>query len=230
MPRIARIVAVGYPHHITQRGNYQQKIFLDEADLRKYLSLIIPESKRYKLKILAYCLMPNHVHFIGIPEKEDSLGKVFKYVNMKYSQYHNKKIHSRGHLFQQRFFSCVMDEAYTIACARYIERNPVRAKLVKKPWEWKWSSAILHCQKERESKDILGANRLFNYIDYEQKKCQEFIEYSDDAEQSNKIKELTTRGRPLGGPQFVKKLEAKLNRVFSFRSRGRPKKRKREEV
>jgi len=87
MPRIARIVAAGYPHHITQRGNYQQKIFTDDTDRRKYLSFLHKESKRYYLDILAYCLMSNHVHFMAVPQSEDSLGEVFKYTNMKYSQY-----------------------------------------------------------------------------------------------------------------------------------------------
>ncbi|MEA2022146.1 MAG: transposase, partial [Candidatus Caldatribacteriota bacterium] len=87
MPRIARVVAAGYPHHITQRGNYRQKIFAGDTDRRKYLSLLKEESKRYNLIILAYCLISNHVHFMVIPQREDSLGKVFKYTNMKYSQY-----------------------------------------------------------------------------------------------------------------------------------------------
>jgi len=75
MPRIARVVAAGHPHHITQRGNYRQKIFADDTDRRKYLLLLKEESKRYHLIILAYCLMPNHVHFIAVPQREDSLGK-----------------------------------------------------------------------------------------------------------------------------------------------------------
>ena len=86
MPRIARIVAVRHPHHITQRGNYQQKIFADDTDRRKYLSLLKEESSHYHLIILAYCLMSNHVHFMAVPQSEDSLGKVFKYTNMKYSK------------------------------------------------------------------------------------------------------------------------------------------------
>jgi len=69
MPRIARIVAAGYPHHITQRGNYWQKIFADNTDRRKYLSLLKEESNRYHLIILAYCLMSNHLHFMAIPKK-----------------------------------------------------------------------------------------------------------------------------------------------------------------
>ena len=75
MPRIARIVAVGLPHHITQRGNYRQEVFLDDSDRRQYLFWIQEYSLKYHLSILAYCLMSNHVHFIAIPQEEDSLAK-----------------------------------------------------------------------------------------------------------------------------------------------------------
>ena len=223
MPRIARVVAAGYPHHITQRGNYRQKIFTDDSDLEQYLSFIESESKRYGLKILAYCLMPNHIHFIGVPQSDDSMGKVFKYATMKYSQYYNKKMGASGHLFQGRFFSSVMDERHTIACARYIERNPVRAKLVKKPWDWKWSSARAHCAMIDH--DTYGVKSLFDYVPDCQKGWRKFIEDMDNAEEIKRIREQTKRGRPLGESQFVKKLEGKLNRFLMLRPRGRPKKR-----
>ena len=91
MPRIARVVAVDHPHHITQRGNYRQDVFEDDNDRIRYLSLLQTESKKYGLDILVYCLMTNHVHFMVVPRKEDAMANVFKYVNMKYSQYYNKK-------------------------------------------------------------------------------------------------------------------------------------------
>ena len=222
MPRIARVVATDYPHHITQRGNYRQKIFSSDADREKYLTLINTESKRHGLKILAYCLMPNHVHFIAVPKNDNSMGKVFKYVNMRYSQYYNKKIGSLGHLFQGRFFSSVMDEHYVIACARYIERNPVRAKIVRKPWDWKWSSARIHCGISPH--DVFGVKGLFDYADYPQKDWKRFIEEPDDEEDVKRIREQTRRGRPLGRVQFIKELEKKLNRFLVLKPRGRPKK------
>ncbi len=119
MPRIARVAAQGYPHHITQRGNYRQKIFSGDPDREKYLTLINTESKRYGLKILAYCLMPNHVHFIAVPENDDSMGRVFKYGNMKYSQYYNKKIGEagisfRGDSFHRLWMSVIQQHALGI--------------------------------------------------------------------------------------------------------------------
>lgn len=227
MPRIARVVATGYPHHITQRGNYRQKIFTDDADREKYLTFIGVESKRHGLKILAYCLMSNHIHFIAVPNTADSMGKVFKYANMRYSQYYNKKIGVGGHLFQGRFYSCVMDERHTIACARYIERNPMRTKMVDKPYDWKWSSARVHCGMD--GRDELGVNSLFDYVDYvdnDIRDWQKFIEEPDNIEEIKKIREQTRKGRPLGENHFVKKLEENLNRFLGLKPRGRPRKKK----
>jgi len=210
MPRIARVVAAGYPHHITQRGNYRQKIFADDTDRRKYLSLLQEESK------------PNHVHFMVIPQREDSMGKVFKYTNMKYSQYYNNKMKVSGHLFQSRFFSCVLDEQHMIACARYIERNPLRANLVRKPCLWPHSSAKIHCGINQD--DPLGVNQLFAYIEKNPKEWKEFIEAPDNPEEMKGIREKTRTGRPLGPNDFIEKLEGQLKRVFKLKPKGRPKK------
>ena len=222
MPRIARVVAAGYPHHITQRGNYQQKIFSDDADRIKYLSLLQEESKRYHLIILAYCLMSNHVHFMVIPKNEDSLSKVFKYTNMKYSQYYNNKMRVSGHLFQGRFFSCVLDERHMIACARYIERNPVRINLVKQPYLWPYSSAKIHCEINQD--DPLGTNQLFEYIEKNPIEWKKFIEVPDNPDEMKGIREKTRTGRPFGPNDFIERLEGQLKRLFKLKPKGRPKK------
>jgi putative transposase len=224
MPRIARVVAAGYPHHITQRGNYRQGIFSDDADRSKYISFLKEESRRYSLKIMAYCLMPNHVHFVAVPEKEDSMWKVFKYAHMKYSQYYNKKMGVTGHLFQGRFFSCVMDERHTIACARYVERNPVRAGMVKNPSLWQWSSAKVHC--EMDTHDELEVSGFFDYVGRAKKGWREFIEEPDDPDEVRKIRERTRKGRVLGADDFTEKLEKKLSRFLGLKPKGRPKKRR----
>jgi len=220
MPRIARIVAAGYPHHISQRGNYQQKIFTFDTDRIKYLSLLKEESSRYHLIILAYCLMSNHVHFIVVPQSEDSLGKVFKYTNMKYSQYYNNQMKVSGHLFQGRFFSCILNEQHLIACARYIERNPVRANLVKESYLWPYSSAKIHCGIDKY--DPLGTNQLFAYIEKEPKEWKEFIEAPDHPDEMKGIREKTRTGRPLGPNDFIERLEGQLKRVLKLKPKGRP--------
>ena len=130
MARVARVVAEGYPHHITQRGNNRQPVFNDDEDRKKYLALIKSHSKKYNLDILAYCLMINHVHFIAVPNTPDSLAKTFDFAHMRYSQYYNKKNGMCGHLWQGRFYSCVMDERHVYACARYIERIADRRRRI----------------------------------------------------------------------------------------------------
>jgi len=141
MPRRARVVFEGVVHHITQRGNYRQNVFEDDSDKRKYVEFIREYSQKYGMKIYAYCLMSNHVHFIAAPLKEDSLAMTFKYSNMRYSSYFNKKNKRSGHLWQGRFYSCPLHFEHALEALRYVERNPVRARMVELPWEYLWSSA-----------------------------------------------------------------------------------------
>ena len=135
MPRIARITELGMPHHITQRGNYRQRVFEKNEDFEKYVELVNECSGKFGLKILAYCLMNNHVHFVAIPTEKEALAKTFNTAHMRYAQYCNKKKKACGHLWQGRFFSSILDEQYLLEAVRYVERNPVRAKMVKKAWE-----------------------------------------------------------------------------------------------
>jgi len=219
MPRIARVVAVGLPHHITQRGNFQQDVFLDDWDREKYLRWIQEYSVKYNLSILAYCLMLNHVHFIAVPYDSDSLAKTFNVAHMRYAQYYNKKMDRKGHLWQNRFYSCVLDEPHLIATARYIEQNPVRANLVKKPWQWRWSSAMSHVKK---GMSIVELKDIFKLIDIPQDFWKRFVVSCEHQETFDKIRKNTLTGQPLGSKSFVKKIERKIGKKFNVRPVGRP--------
>ena len=127
MARIARIVAPGYPHHITQRGNRRQRTFFNESDYSAYIDLMAEWCERCGVEIWGYCLMPNHTHLIARPEKIDSLSSAIGEAHRRYSRMINFREGWRGYLWQGRFSSFVMDEAHLIASIRYIERNPVRA-------------------------------------------------------------------------------------------------------
>ncbi|MBN1527285.1 MAG: transposase [Candidatus Omnitrophica bacterium] len=222
MPRIARIVAIDHPHHITQRGNYRQNVFTNDADRKQYLEFIAYYAKKLHLEIISYCLMDNHVHFIAIPKHEDSLSKTFSIAHTRYSQYFNNKMSSSGHLWQGRFYSCVLDERHLMATARYIERNPVRAKIIKDPIDYMWSSAKCHANKSRT--EIIDTSQLFRYIEIPQKDWKEFISEHDNPDEIARIRKSTITGRPLGSEHFIEKLE----KVFDQRLRalpvGRPKK------
>ena len=222
MPRLARIIVPGMPHHITQRGNYRQNVFGDDNDRRHYLVWMAEYSKKYGLQVLAYCLMSNHVHFIVIPKDEDSIARAFNTSHMRYSQYRNKKSNTTGHLWQGRFFSCVMDDKHLTLAARYIERNPVRAHIVKKPYEYPWSSAKDHSGITHTS--IIDAHGLFNYIEIPQDGWEGFIDAQDRAEDISMIRKYSMTGRPLGNESFIQKLEKQLGKRVRALPVGRPKK------
>ena len=221
MPRIARLVVPGYPHHITQRGNYRQEVFKDDADRRRYLELIASYSKKFDFTILSYCLMNNHVHFVAIPKNEDSMARTFSIAHTRYSQYFNNKMKANGHLWQGRFYSCVLDDRHLVASAKYVERNPVRARIVKHPIEYTWSSAKEHTDKLYNG--ILDTSALFDYIDIRQNKWKEFIDQNDATEEVSIIRKYTMTGRPLGDESFIKKLETRFNMRLHALSVGRPK-------
>ena len=126
MARIARVVIPDVAHHVTQRGFHRINIFDNANDKRTYIEILSELSLKEQLEIHAYCLMDNHIHLLVVPKKEDSLRKVIGETHRLYSRMINFRKNIRGHLFQERFFSCPLDEAHYVATARYIERNPVR--------------------------------------------------------------------------------------------------------
>jgi len=132
------------PHHVTQRGNRRQETFFSEADYQAYLELMAEWCQKRQVEIWAYCLMPNHVHLIAVPGTKEGLQLAIGEAHRRYSRLINFRQGWRGHLWQGRFSSFILDEAYLLACARYVERNSVRAGLVEKPEQWRWSSAAAH--------------------------------------------------------------------------------------
>ena len=144
MGRIARIVAPGLPHHVTQRGNRRQETFFCDEDYRAYLSLLVEWCGRHGTRIWAYCLMPNHVHLIVVPSQPDGLARAIGEAHRRYTRRINFRQGWRGYLWQGRFASFAMDEPYLMAATRYVERNPVKANLAARPEDWPWSSAAGH--------------------------------------------------------------------------------------
>ena len=146
MPRLARIVLKNVPHHITQRGNNHQNVFFVDDDRMVYLELLKDQSQRFGLDVLGYCLMTNHVHIIAVPVNDTALAKAIGRTHFLYTQYVNR-MHSRsGHLWQNRFFSCPMDTLHLWKAMQYVETNPVRSGLVRKPWRYPYSSAAAHIE------------------------------------------------------------------------------------
>ena len=222
MPRAARVVIPGCPHHIVQRGNNQQDVFFVDSDREYYLDVLRKQSEKFGLAVEAYCLMTNHLHVVGTPSEADSLAKAIGRTNLYYTRYINRLHGRRGHLWQDRFFSSPLDEDYFWNAVIYVERNPVRAKRVRKPWRWPWSSAAAHVSGS-DPTGLLDLSawtqRLPRDSDW-----REAISRPQDEPIVNRFRTWSHRGCPLGSDDFISKLESLLNRRLRPRRRGRPRK------
>ena len=215
MARIARVVIPGVPHHITQRGNRRQQTFFCDADFRHYINLLCELRDDAGVQIWAYCLMPNHVHIVAVPEQIDSLAKLFRPVHQRFSRYINARFGWRGHLWQERFYSSAMDEAYTFTAVRYVELNPVRAGLCARPEDWVFSSANAHLSG-RDDRLVTVAPMLNRVNDW-----NGYLALGQSAETDEIIRRHGRTGRPLGSDQFLERLEQLTGRSLRPRKRGR---------
>ena len=221
MPRLARTVATGFAHHITQRGNNRQDVFFVDDDRQVYLDYLKRNSDKYGLEVFGYCLMANHVHIIAAPQQDDSLAKAIGRTHFRYTQYINRFHKRRGHLWQGRFYSCALDERHFFVAMKYIELNPVRAKLCRVPWRYKWSSASEHIDKKSKS-ELVNLSGWYEMITASQWK-NSLLDGVDDS-QVMKLRHNTHTGRPLGSDGFISKLEKLLGRRVRPLPVGRPKK------
>jgi putative transposase len=206
MPRFPRLVVPGYPHHVTQRGVRRQQTFFDDADYRAYTKLVAGLKAEAGAEIWAYCLMPNHIHMIVIPEEKQSLAKLFGTAHHRYAKRVNALHDWRGHLWQERFFSVVMDEVHTLAAIRYVELNPVRAGLGRRAEDWQWSSVHKHLGDQSDSlvDDSALCEAIGDWRGFLSEQCStDFVE---------SLRSQTNSGRPRGDDQFVEVLERKTGR------------------
>ena len=223
MPRIARIVAVGYPHHITHRGNNRQDIFFVDDDRITYLELLKKHCSMYGLDVLSYCLMTNHIHLVAVPQEEDSLARAVGRADLRYAQYINRMHNRSGHLWEGRFYSCALDEKGFWLASKYVELNPVRAKMCRAPWRYKWSSAAAHLG-EKDKSELLDLKSWNKEILPKEWK-RELVEGIDHSRIS-KLRLSTHTGRPLGTDSFLSKIEKLIGRRVRPLPHGRPRKNK----
>ncbi len=214
MARLARVVVPDLPHHVTQRGNRRDRVFFGDDDYRAYLDLIGEAARRSGTGIWAYCLMPNHVHFIMTPSHEDGLRATFAEAHRRYTA----RIHARerwtGHLWQGRFSSTCMDERHLIAAARYVPMNPVRARLAQRAQDWPWSSARAHLQGRDDG--VVTVRPLLDRIgDF-----AALLEAAEDEAAVTAIRRSRTTGRPVGAAAWIRALEARSGRTLAAGRRG----------
>jgi len=227
MPRNARIVIPNIAHHITQRGNNKQDVFFVDDDREKFLYLLSEQAKRFGVIIEGFCLMINHIHIIATPTRQDSLAKALGRVNLLYSQYISYMHGRTGHLWQNRFYSCPLDTNHFFTALSYIEQNPVRAKMVRYPWTYRWSSAGFHIGQEDEFclMDKKRWRQQSSSIDWKNILRRKLEKLDID-----KLRIHCRTGRPLGTDKFISKLETVIGRRLRALPVGRPKKKVKKNI
>jgi putative transposase len=218
MARFRRLVVPGLPHHVTQRGVRRQTTFFDDLDYRRYLEIakdLLPNSG---LQIWAYCLMPNHIHAVVVPRHPDALAGYFGRLHKKYAQITNFRYEWSGHLWQNRFYSVVMDEQHTLTAMRYVERNPVRSGITKYPQDWPWSSAQGNLQ--HQSDPLIPGRPALSVVP----NWSDYLSVPETDDDLKSLRKVTGTGRPCGDDGFIGMLERATGRKVRKRKAGRIKK------
>ena len=218
MARIARVVAPGYPHHVTQRGVRSLPIFSNDQDRRTYLDMFAEQLDRFSVEVLAWCLMTNHTHLIAVPKDSTGLARAIGEAHRRYTCRKNFAEGARGYLFQGRFGSCVLDESHLLAAVRYIELNPVHAGMAAKAEEYRWSSAQFHLGRLAADPLVKDRSLLGLVRDW-----AKYLEGSDEAAHKQLLRSIRS-GRPAGSDHFVKLIENLTGRDLHLRKSGRPRK------
>ena len=217
MPRQPRLVIPGHPHHVVQRGARGHKVFFGSEDYLAYRRLLAERCAASGCAVWGYCLMPNHVHLILVPETVDGLRTALSPAHRAYSLRINRRQGWRGHLWQERFHSFVMDEPHLLAAARYVERNPVRAGLARDAGDWPWSSAHAHLAGTDD--DLVQVAPLLALV----ADWRDYLSDDRDGDTLARIREHVGSGWPLGSAAFVARLEAVAGRrLRPTRRRPRP--------
>ena len=218
---MARVVIPGCPHHITQRGNRREEVFFAAADRQRYLELLGEYAAKHGLAVQAYCLMTNHVHLVAVPQREASLAGALKPLHMRYAQHVNRTQGLSGRLWQGRFFSCPLDQEHLWAAVRYVECNPVRAGLVERAEDYRWSSAGAHC-------GLRGDGVLSDPCEMTSslapEKWRQWLgePWENEEEMVARLRQCTRTGRPAGGASFIDRLEQLVGRLLRAKKVGRP--------
>ena len=222
MARPHRFAPAGLPVHATQRGNYRQDVFRTDSDRDHYLELLARHAAERSVHILGYCLMTNHIHLIAIPGQDEALSLMMQCLQSEYAISLNQRQGQRGHLWQGRFHSCVVEHERLWTALRYVELNPVRAGISVQATHYKWSSAKFHCGLEiaPDWLDMLNFGAAFT-----EEQWQISLEERMRQDELAPLRMSTRLGRPWGGEEFVEHLESAYKTKLKVGRVGRPRQR-----
>ena len=215
MARLSRIVIPGIPHHVTQRGNGRQRTVFEDGDYALYLDLLAAAAERAQVEVWSYCLMPNHVHVVLVPSDQDGLWRTFGDLHRRYTGFINARRRTTGHLWQGRYGSVAMDEGHFVTALRYIALNPVRARLVSRAEDWPWSStrALLAGKDDHVVTVAPALERVGDFAAF-------LGEHFDEALAYAALRKAESVGRPVGSPEWLADMEARLGRPLMPQKRG----------
>lgn len=229
MPRVARAVVPGFPHHIIQRGHNKHVVFAGEDDFEYYLATLAAFKEAYDVEVYAFCLMNNHVHLVLQPgENAAGLGQLMKRLAGRQTRLVNRQEGRSGTLWEGRYKSSPIEtDAYLLACCRYVELNPVRAGMVANPAEYRWSS---HAQR-------IGEGALHPWLDthpsfdalrntetLRRARYRDFVASAIPPGEWDLIRDAVQRGQLTGRERFVDEVAARVGRRIGHRRPGRPSK------
>lgn len=220
MPRPKRVDEAGRIYHVLNRGNARSKIFRKDEDYEAFEQILAEGLKRYAVDLLAYQLMPNHWPMVVKPTRHGQMSQLLRWVTGTHTMRYHARYHTsrEGHVYQSRFksFPVQKDEHFHVAC-RYVERNALRAKLVKRAEDWRWGSLWRWAHKTEPDPKLLSSwpiARLPNWIDC----VNEAL--SDQALEA--VRHCVRRGSPLGDARWVRTTSRRLGLESTLRPRGRP--------
>jgi putative transposase len=212
---MARVVLPGYPHHVTQRGAPARRLFAGEDQFAGYLSLLGEHCTRSGLEVLAWCLVPDGVYLVVVPPSSGALAEALGAANKRYTRAKNRSEGARGSVFRGRFASCPLDERHTRAAVRCAETAPVRAGLVARAADWRFSSAGFHLGRRRRDPLVRRRGLLRPVEDWAA------LLSARDQEAEASLRRCTSTGRPAGDRRFVVRVERLSGRPLRRRRPGR---------
>ena len=226
MPRLPRFAPIGIPQHIIQRGNNRQPCFCEDQDFGVYTRFLISASEKYQVDIHAWCFMSNHVHILATPKSEGAVSLMMQSLGRQYVQYFNHKYKRTGTLWEGRFKACLIDsDYYLLTCYRYIELNPVRAKMVSQPGEYRWSSYRVNTGIKKS--DLMTHHEIYLQLGSSDEARFDAYKALFDEELNNlqleSIRAATSRGLLVGSEKFKNKIEELLGQSVRPNPVGRPK-------